>query len=290
VCPKCRRAVEAVAKAERAVARKTKQVADTDDRAAERAARAVPHTEVCPLCEVEHTYMLMAGYTPRKYCSPAHARRHRGIIAVRATRARKAGAKVVKRVDPLKIFRRDGYVCQACGLPCNRRVPWFHWDAPECDHIIALANGGDHKEENCQTLHRSCNGAKSRQEFRIENVAYATVENIRNMASVGVDERTLSLKFQIPIGAVRGIIGGRIKPKPAPRTPLPVKQAKMRVRKATEPKPVKVPKVRVPRVPKPRKPRVPKADPKQVEIARREMRKAAAAAQVAKRWAKLIAA
>lgn len=70
-------------------------------------------------------------------------------------------ARVVGNVDPLRVFDRDGWVCQLCGLPAPRRLRGTtDPKAPELDHILPLAMGGKHTYENTQCAHRSCNMAK----------------------------------------------------------------------------------------------------------------------------------
>lgn len=74
-----------------------------------------------------------------------------------AARARKWGG-AVERVNPLKVFARDGWLCQVCGkaTPKARRGSW-HADAPELDHRIPLVSGGGHTYANVQTACRACN-------------------------------------------------------------------------------------------------------------------------------------
>jgi len=75
-------------------------------------------------------------------------------------RARLRGV-YTENVSPRKVFMRDGWMCQICGIktPSAKRglmVP----NAPELDHIVPLALGGTHTYTNTQCLCRRCNGAK----------------------------------------------------------------------------------------------------------------------------------
>lgn len=50
----------------------------------------------------------------------------------------------------LRVFRRDGYRCQHCGISENLTV----------DHIIPVVKGGPHEMDNFQTLCGPCNSRK----------------------------------------------------------------------------------------------------------------------------------
>lgn len=82
------------------------------------------------------------GWTPRV------AWDHKSINQVK----RSSGPWARKR---LRVFERDKYVCQEC-----QRVTL----CPECDHIVALANGGTDDDANLQTLCKPCHKAKSQRE------------------------------------------------------------------------------------------------------------------------------
>lgn len=86
-----------------------------------------------------------------------------------AKKLRKAiarGASGGEKVDPLKVFERDAWRCGICGqktLKSKRGTT--HPRAPELDHIVALANGGDHSYRNVQCACRQCNGAKGASDY-----------------------------------------------------------------------------------------------------------------------------
>lgn len=71
-------------------------------------------------------------------------------------------AATVESVDPFKVFDRDGWRCQLCRCktPKSKRGTYNN-NAPELDHIIPLAKGGDHSYLNTQCCCRSCNAIKS---------------------------------------------------------------------------------------------------------------------------------
>ena len=65
------------------------------------------------------------------------------------------------RIDPLKVFDRDGWKCHLCGCPTPKSLRGTYEDkAPELDHVIPLAAGGTHTWGNVKCSCRSCNGAK----------------------------------------------------------------------------------------------------------------------------------
>lgn len=96
-----------------------------------------------------------------KYCSEKCKKKSKGS-SIRK-RCRKYGALYDPSVKPIKVFERDGYVCQICGIACNDTdKTWgsFGPYAPTVDHILALANGGQHTWDNVQCVHAICNSYK----------------------------------------------------------------------------------------------------------------------------------
>lgn len=67
----------------------------------------------------------------------------------------------VESVDPLKVFDRDGWRCQICHRPTPKRLRGsIDERAPELDHIVPLARGGEHSYRNTQCACRKCNASK----------------------------------------------------------------------------------------------------------------------------------
>jgi hypothetical protein len=79
--------------------------------------------------------------------------------------ARKRNA-IREPVDLIKVLQRDKWTCQECGVGTPRSLRGtMNERAPECDHIVSLANGGAHTYANLQCLCRRCNrrkGARTR--------------------------------------------------------------------------------------------------------------------------------
>jgi len=70
-------------------------------------------------------------------------------------------ARMVGFVDPIRVMERDNWTCQLCGHPAPKRLRGkMDPMAPELDHILPLAAGGQHTYENTQCAHRSCNMSK----------------------------------------------------------------------------------------------------------------------------------
>jgi hypothetical protein len=110
------------------------------------------------------------GIKSRAYCSDACARRHGRRIGKAVRRARIKGVSF-ERVDPLAVFNRDGWRCQLCGEKTPKRLRGtIKARAPELDHIIPIAAGGEHSYRNTQCACRSCNqdkGAEIRGQLRL---------------------------------------------------------------------------------------------------------------------------
>lgn len=98
---------------------------------------------------------------PRIYfCSESCSRKSAKRIRRKMERARLRQVQV-ERVDPIKVFDRDGWRCQICGskTPKTKRGS-IHPTAPELDHIVPLSVGGEHSYRNTQCACRECNGKK----------------------------------------------------------------------------------------------------------------------------------
>lgn len=85
-------------------------------------------------------------------------------LALKATsKAKRRARHKVKtdRINPLKVFDRDGWQCRICGVSTPRVLRGsYEPNAPELDHMVSLAKGGHHTWDNVQCACRSCNGSK----------------------------------------------------------------------------------------------------------------------------------
>lgn len=101
------------------------------------------------------------GMKRRRFCSPPCAKRSGNRTKRKKERARKRGA-TVETVDPNKVFDRDGWRCQLCGVKTPRKLRGTDKpNAPELDHIVPLAKGGEHSYRNTHCACKACNAAKS---------------------------------------------------------------------------------------------------------------------------------
>lgn len=82
--------------------------------------------------------------------------------AYKARRRARLIAATVERFDPFEIFERDGWHCHMCGCKTPKRLRGSYEDnAPELDHVVPLAAGGEHSRRNCACSCRKCNGLKA---------------------------------------------------------------------------------------------------------------------------------
>lgn len=138
-----------------------------------RSRRRRPRPSVrCPECMLEFS-PLCAGVLCSDECRRARKKERKRLYRLtsesgkrsrridrQARKARKRGA-TVERFDDLEILRRDRWRCRICGVRTPRELRGTcEPNAPEVDHIVALANGGAHARWNVQCACRACNGAK----------------------------------------------------------------------------------------------------------------------------------
>ncbi len=112
----------------------------------------------CRTCGDSFTAMRAASYMAHycsKTCNAKQARTER--------RARKQKAWV-EEVWRSVVFERDNWTCQLCGDPVDKSIKWPDTQCASLDHIIPLANGGDHSYENTQLAHFLCNSLKGDRE------------------------------------------------------------------------------------------------------------------------------
>jgi hypothetical protein len=104
----------------------------------------------CRGCKTE--FCLIYGRSKSSLCVPcaqSRARAHR--LSAKVVRRLRLKAASVEPVDPFVVFERDGWHCQLCGIATPRDKRGTNDpDAPELDHVIALAGGGEHSYRNTQ--------------------------------------------------------------------------------------------------------------------------------------------
>ena len=80
-------------------------------------------------------------------------------------RAKVRGAKVGERVLLSKLVKRDGMRCHWCGEQTTREVG--HKNKATIDHVIALAQGGEHSMANCVVACSQCNIHKGTKRYTL---------------------------------------------------------------------------------------------------------------------------
>lgn len=66
----------------------------------------------------------------------------------------------------VRVFERYDGACQGC---LRKLYPGDEWD---CDHTIALINGGEHKESNLRPMCKECHRKKTAVDTREKSIAY----------------------------------------------------------------------------------------------------------------------
>jgi hypothetical protein len=77
-----------------------------------------------------------------------------------ATRRARFVAALVEVVDPDVVFERDGWLCHLCSEAIDPTLSGRDRMGPTLDHVIPLAEGGEHSYANVAAAHRSCNSRK----------------------------------------------------------------------------------------------------------------------------------
>lgn len=66
----------------------------------------------------------------------------------------------------LRVFERYHGACQGC---LRKLFPGDKWD---CDHTVALVNGGEHRESNLRPMCQNCHRKKSAADVAEKAIAY----------------------------------------------------------------------------------------------------------------------
>lgn len=129
-----------------------------------------PVVRTCKHCGLLWSALRWSGSVP--YCPSPECQEARKEAKRRIRRQSRSGGRShvdrAKRLgrryryfNALKVFERDHWRCQICGVRTPRKLRGtLDPKAPELDHIVPLAAGGDHVPENCQCACRRCNGLK----------------------------------------------------------------------------------------------------------------------------------
>lgn len=84
-----------------------------------------------------------------------------GKRKTRSVAKMKRRVAAVERFDPIEVLERDGWRCHMCGTKTPKRLRGtYEPNAPELDHIIPIAAGGEHSRRNTACACRKCNNDK----------------------------------------------------------------------------------------------------------------------------------
>jgi hypothetical protein len=123
----------------------------------------------CRHCSSPRGFRVDAGWWGQGFCSSSCSTRYKraspsGKVHRRARRkARKLKLRclTVEMFDPVEVLQRDGWRCHICKVSTPSRLRGtYKPNAPELDHIVPIAAGGDHSRVNTACICRRCNADK----------------------------------------------------------------------------------------------------------------------------------
>ena len=160
----------AAKEAARVAARAEARVAAFAARASRAAARAHKGPVVSTCSECGLSLVGRRARTRCLRCQKRAARRQRGSDRHEA-RARRRGLPRDHSITADRLFARDGWRCQICGIKTPKRLKGLQQpQSPTIDHIVPISQGGGHVWENVQTACHACNmrkGAKVLGQLRL---------------------------------------------------------------------------------------------------------------------------
>lgn len=131
--------------------------------------KAQPVVRQCPDCggtPAPHLHRCLPCRDTARAKARASAKQRDKTTGLKSARRKARKVKLrgvrVETVNLLKVLERDNWTCQLCGIKTPKKLRGTYDDrAPEVDHIVALAAGGEHSYRNTQCACRKCNIAKS---------------------------------------------------------------------------------------------------------------------------------
>lgn len=77
-----------------------------------------------------------------------------------AAKRRSDAVAAGERFDVFDLIDRDGDDCHLCGKPVRFDVPYWHPEYGTIDHLVPIADGGEHTMANCAVAHFGCNASR----------------------------------------------------------------------------------------------------------------------------------
>jgi hypothetical protein len=117
-------------------------------------------SSVCGYCKKSFTSAY--GDKRKGFCSRRCGKNYYRVGKTHIDRAKHYGVHF-EHVNKVKVFERDGWHCQLCGIATPRRLLSGKRQSrsPELDHIIPLSQGGSHSYDNTQCACSKCNQSKN---------------------------------------------------------------------------------------------------------------------------------
>lgn len=116
-----------------------------------------PESLICSECGIS----FISRHPGMRFCSTLCSKRKNNRKSSAMRRARILSL-VREWFDPLEVLERDRWRCHLCGVSTPKRLRGStDGRAPELDHIIPLAAGGEHSPRNTACSCRTCNLKKS---------------------------------------------------------------------------------------------------------------------------------
>lgn len=116
----------------------------------------LPECRPCVVCSVPFAVEVGSTGRPKQFCSTKCSRWYRRHI----TRTIPRASRFVSLAQRQEIYERDGWVCQICMEPVDRKAHYLSNWFPSLDHIVPRSRGGTHDPANLRTAHRWCNSVR----------------------------------------------------------------------------------------------------------------------------------
>ena len=101
-------------------------------------------------------------------------------------RAWKKGALCGEAIGILELLDVYGPVCYICGIVTDPSASRYAFDKSEIDHVVALANGGNHLIDNLRVACRECNNVKGARFTPQETCERITIRRLARTAALNV--------------------------------------------------------------------------------------------------------